>query len=263
MKTLPTAAAAVLVGSLLTATPAVFAQAPGQAGQAPSQAGQAPGQAGQAAGQAVQAPGQAPQATAAAPAPGGAPAAGAAGPGPAPVRPPKMPYGMPITLAQAKRVAAAAEAAAIQANVKVAIAITDNNGELVYFEQLDDTSTGIRELAVQKARFSARFRMPTSYVAAMKRRGNDVFAAFPGAFPGGGGVTLTYDGYTIGGLGVSGGADGPVADAGAAALAELERASGGQQREGAPAPGGESQPGATGGSGQPATPRQSSGFGAR
>jgi uncharacterized protein GlcG (DUF336 family) len=137
-----------------------------------------------------------------------------------------MPYGLPITLAQAKRVAAAAEAAAVQANVKVAIAITDNSGELVYFEQLDDTSTGIRELAIQKARFSARFRMPTSYVGAMKRQGNDVFTAFPGAFPGGGGVTLTFDGYTIGGLGVSGGADGPVADAGAAALAGGEANSG-------------------------------------
>jgi uncharacterized protein GlcG (DUF336 family) len=145
-----------------------------------------------------------------------------------------MPYGMPITLALAKRVAAAAEAAAIKANVKVAIAITDNNGELVYFEQLDDTSTGIRELAIQKARFSARFRMPTSYVGAMKRIGNDAFTAFPGAFPGGGGVTLTFDGYTIGGLGVSGGADGPVADAGAAALAELEHAAGGAPSGAAP-----------------------------
>lgn len=150
-----------------------------------------------------------------------------------PVRPPKMPYGMTITLAQAKKVAAAAEAAAVRANVKVAIAVTDNSGELVYFEQLDDTSTGIRELAMQKARFSARFRMPTSYVGAMKRIGNDGFMAFPGAFPGAGGVTLTYDGHTIGGLGVSGGADGAVADAGAAALDESQGAA--SQKSAAPA----------------------------
>ncbi len=148
---------------------------------------------------------------------------GPSGAAPAPaaqraVRPPKMPYGMPIRLAQAKQVAAAAEAAAVKANVKVAIAITDNNGELVYFEQLDDTSTGIRDIALQKARFAARYRMPTSYVGAMKRNGVDIFTAFPGAFPGPGGVTLTYDGRTVGGLGISGGADGAIADAGAAAL---------------------------------------------
>jgi glc operon protein GlcG len=136
----------------------------------------------------------------------------------APVRPPRMPYGAPISLAQAKAVAAAAEAAAIKAKVNVAIAIADNSGELIYFEQIDDTSTGIRELALQKARFSARFRMPTSYVGDMKRIGNDSFLAFPGAFPGPGGVTLTLNGKTVGGLGVSGGADGEVADVGAAAL---------------------------------------------
>ena len=135
-----------------------------------------------------------------------------------PTRPPRMPYGMSISLAQAKVVAAAAEAAAIKAKVSVAIAVTDVSGELVYFEQLDDTSTGIRELALQKARFSARFRMPTSYVGEMKRAGNDSFLAFPGAFPGPGGITLTAGGKTVGGLGVSGGADGEVAEAGAAAL---------------------------------------------
>ncbi len=170
---------------------------------------------------------------------GAAQAQGPSGAAPAPaparaVRPPKMPYGMPITLAQAKQVAAAAESAAIQANVKVAIAITDNSGELVYFEQLDDTSTGIRDIALQKARFAARYRMPTSYVGAMKRNGVDIFTAFPGAFPGPGGVTLTYDGHTVGGLGVSGGADGAVADAGAAALgapAAAGQSTGGSQPE--------------------------------
>jgi hypothetical protein len=59
----------------------------------------------------------------------------------APVRPPRMAYGAPITLAEAKAVAAAAEAAAIKAKVNVAIAVTDNAGELIYFEQLDDTWT--------------------------------------------------------------------------------------------------------------------------
>jgi glc operon protein GlcG len=199
MKRFTTAATAVFCGALVLAVPAARAQPPAGA-RGPDHGAARASEAGPAA------------------------AAGEANVE-RPVRPPKMPYGMPITLSQAKHVAAAAEAAAIQANVKVAIAITDNNGELVYFEQLDDTSTGIRDLAVQKARFAARYRMPTSYVAGMKRIGNDVFLAFPGAFPGAGGVTLTFDGRTIGGLGVSGGADGAVADAGAAALAALERAS--------------------------------------
>lgn len=199
MKRFTTAATAVFCGALALAVPAARAQAPAGSRGADYDAARASGS-------------------------GTAAAAGEANVE-RPVRPPKMPYGLPVTLAQAKHVAAAAEAAAIQANVKVAIAITDNNGELVYFEQLDDTSTGIRDLAVQKARFAARYRMPTSYVGDMKRIGNDVFLAFPGAFPGAGGVTLTFDGRTIGGLGVSGGADGTVAEAGAAALAALERAS--------------------------------------
>lgn len=142
-------------------------------------------------------------------------------PPPAIQRPPRLPYGAAITLAQAKAVADTAAAAAAVARASVAIAIADPNGELILFEQLDDTSNGVREIAIAKARFAARFRMPTGYVAAQKRAGNDALLALPGADTGAGGVTLTREGHTIGGLGVSGmtgGGDEAVAEAGAAAV---------------------------------------------
>jgi len=56
--------------------------------------------------------------------------------------PPIVPYGLPITTENAKKVAAAAIAEARKNNFKMAIAVVDTGGFLIYFEKMQDTQTG-------------------------------------------------------------------------------------------------------------------------
>jgi hypothetical protein len=58
-----------------------------------------------------------------------------------PAPPPIMPYGAPITLDEAKRVAAAAEAEARRNGWSMAIAIAEPSGALVYFQKMTTPST--------------------------------------------------------------------------------------------------------------------------
>src|SRR5262245_19832430 len=71
------------------------------------------------------------------------------------------PYGAAISLRQAKKVVAAAEAEAIKNNWPVAIAIVDGSGFLVAFERLDNTQLASLEIALQKAKTAAHYRRPT------------------------------------------------------------------------------------------------------
>src|SRR5712691_5792044 len=66
--------------------------------------------------------------------------AGAQAPAPAP--PPQVAYGPPITLEQAKKVMAAAEAEARKNNWNVVISVIDSGGHLVSMERLDGTQLG-------------------------------------------------------------------------------------------------------------------------
>ena len=75
--------------------------------------------------------------------------------------PPQIPYGLSISTESAKNMAAAAIAEAQKNNWKMAIAIVDTGGYLVYFEKMQDTQTGSVELAIEKARTAALFRRPT------------------------------------------------------------------------------------------------------
>ena len=72
-----------------------------------------------------------------------------------------IPYGSPITLEQARKVVAAAEAEAIEHKWPVAIAVVDGAGHLVAFARLDNTQLGSVEVAEEKAKTSALFRRPT------------------------------------------------------------------------------------------------------
>ncbi len=62
------------------------------------------------------------------------------------------PYGAPISLENAKKAAAAAEAEARKNNWKMAFAVTDISGDLVYLEKMDATQTGSVAVAIGKAR---------------------------------------------------------------------------------------------------------------
>lgn len=134
------------------------------------------------------------------------------------------PYGLPIDIATAKRVAAAAVVAAEQQGWRMAVAITDPNGDLVYFEKMDATQIGSIQIAIDKARSAAMFKRSTKVFenTLAAGGGNLRILGLAGAVPVEGGLPLLSDDKIIGAIGVSGGLaheDGVVAEAGASQLA--------------------------------------------
>ena len=132
------------------------------------------------------------------------------------------PYGMPIGVEDAKKAAAAALAEA-RNGWKMAAAVVDTGGHLVYFEKMDGTQTGSVAVAMSKARSAALFLRPTKAFQEMLAGGGDGLRAFglEGAVPVEGGVPLVMAGKTVGAIGLSGGSssqDGQCARAGADAL---------------------------------------------
>ena len=71
------------------------------------------------------------------------------------------PYGPPVGVEDAKKVAAAALAEAKKNNWLMAVAVVDPSGTLVYYEKMDNTQTGSAQVAIDKARTSALFKRPS------------------------------------------------------------------------------------------------------
>lgn len=132
-------------------------------------------------------------------------------------------YGANVTLDQAKKAMAAADAEARKNGWPVAIAIVDVAGNLVLYQRADNTQTASVQVAQDKAVSAAIYRRPTKVFQDMVAKGGDGIRALGlrGASPVEGGLTLVLDGKIIGGIGVSGVTseqDGVVAKAGADAL---------------------------------------------
>jgi uncharacterized protein GlcG (DUF336 family) len=133
------------------------------------------------------------------------------------------PYGPPITNESARKVAATAVAEARKNNWNMAIAIVDPAGELVFFEKIDGTQAASVNIAIDKARSSARFKRPTKALQDVLAGGGAGLRmlALQGAVPVDGGTPLLMDGKIVGAIGVSGGTseqDGQVAAAAAATV---------------------------------------------
>jgi glc operon protein GlcG len=138
------------------------------------------------------------------------------------VAPPATPYGPPISLADAKKAMAAAEAAAAQNGWGVAIAIVDSGANLVMLHRLDNAQLSSVRIAEQKARTAAEFRRPTKvFEDAVAGGGIGLRVLSFGASVAEGGVPIVSGGNVIGAIGVSGvqsHQDAQVAQAGADAL---------------------------------------------
>jgi glc operon protein GlcG len=133
------------------------------------------------------------------------------------------PYGAPITLEQAKKVAAPAMAEAAKNNWNMAVAIVDPSGNLVYYEKMDATQLGSANLAIEKARSAALFKRPTKTFQDALAGGGDGLRVLkvPGGVPIEGGLPILVEGKIAGAIGVSGGMssqDGQCAKAGADAI---------------------------------------------
>ena len=132
-------------------------------------------------------------------------------------------YGPPITLEQARKVMAAAEAEARKNNWNFSIAIVDTGGHMVLFQRMDGAFFASARIARDKAWSAAAYRRPgKAFQDRIAKGGEEVrILRLHGASPIEGGDPIVADGKIVGGIGVSGGAgeqDGQVARAGVGAL---------------------------------------------
>ncbi len=126
-----------------------------------------------------------------------------------------------LTLEDAKRIAAAADAEALANSWAVTIAIVDDGGHLLYLQRSHDTQFGSVETAIMKANASVAFKRPTKTSEDAVMSGRLIHLALPSVIPAEGGIPLLRDGVVIGGIGISGvrsPQDGQIAQAGVAAL---------------------------------------------
>jgi glc operon protein GlcG len=134
------------------------------------------------------------------------------------------PYGEPINLETAKKVAAAAIAETAKRNWNAfCVSVVSPSGDLVYFEKQDNCQYASIGISQHKARTAARYRRPTQVFETLIGKGpyfaylttlDDVIASR-------GGNPLVVGGKVIGAIGVSGGSgaqDNVVSLAGQAAL---------------------------------------------
>lgn len=133
------------------------------------------------------------------------------------------PYGPPISVENAKKVAAAALAEAVKNKWNMAVAVVDPNGELIYYEKMDNTQLGSAKVSINKGRSAALYKRPTKALQDALAGGGAGLRvlALEGAVPVEGGIPLLADGKIIGAVGVSGDTsdhDGVCAAAGAAII---------------------------------------------
>jgi len=113
-------------------------------------------------------------------------------------------YGTPITIDQAKKVAAGVVAECMSNKWNVAVAITDTAGGLVYFERIENTQTASLDIAILKARAASTYRRPTRAWADAIKKGGPAVMTLPGVVASPGGVPIFVEGKVIGAVGVSG-----------------------------------------------------------
>ena len=130
-----------------------------------------------------------------------------------------------VTLADARRIIAAAEAKAVDIGQPMNIAVVDAGGNLVAHVRMDDAWVGSIDISIKKAWTARAFDIETGDLAKQSQSGDQFFGIH--VSNGGkvmifaGGIPLKLDGKVVGGVGVSGGVgkqDQAVAEAGAKAL---------------------------------------------
>jgi glc operon protein GlcG len=134
------------------------------------------------------------------------------------------PYGDPINIETAKKVAAAAIAESKKRNWNtMCVAVGDTHGELVYFERQDNCQYASIPISQHKARVAARFRRPTLAFENLLGKGDNFayLTTLDDVIASRGGNLLIVGGKIVGAVGASGGAgsqDDVVSQAGAAGL---------------------------------------------
>ena len=126
-----------------------------------------------------------------------------------------------LTLEDAKRMVAAAEAEALSHQWNVVIAICDDGGHLVLLHRLDGVAPISSTIAPAKARAAALGKRETKLYEDMINEGRTAFLSAPLDGMIEGGVPIVVDAHVVGAIGVSGvksSEDAQIARAGIAAL---------------------------------------------
>ena len=127
-----------------------------------------------------------------------------------------------LSLEDARRIAAAAEAEARRHGWAVAIAVVDDGGHLIWLQRLDGAAPIAAQIAPAKARTAALGRRESRVYEEMINGPRAAFLSAPG-LDGmlEGGVPIMVDGHCVGAVGVSGvksSEDAQIARAGIVAL---------------------------------------------
>ena len=109
-----------------------------------------------------------------------------------------------LTLDDAKKVAAGAEAEAKRNEWPVVIVIVDDGGHLLYLQRLDNTQFGSINVAIEKARAAIAFRRPTKIWEENVAQGQLRYLNLPGTLPIEGGLPIIVKDQFVGAIGVSG-----------------------------------------------------------
>jgi uncharacterized protein GlcG (DUF336 family) len=130
-----------------------------------------------------------------------------------------------ITLADARRIIAAAEKEADKQKQPMNIAVADAGGNLVAHVRMDGAWMGSVDISIKKAWTSRAFDIDTKTLSGLCQPGQDFFGIHASndgkVMIFAGGIPLKKDGKVVGAIGVSGGSgaqDHAVAEAGAGAF---------------------------------------------
>jgi len=130
-----------------------------------------------------------------------------------------------VTLEQAQRVIAAAQAKAVQQGTLMNIAVVDAGGNLKAFARMEGAFLGSIDVSIKKAKTARLFNMPTKDLGALAQVGQPLYGievTNNGLVVFGGGELLKdKNGVIVGAVGVSGSSvenDMAVAQAGAAGM---------------------------------------------
>src|SRR6202167_5086918 len=114
-----------------------------------------------------------------------------------------------VTLADARRVIAAAEKKALEIHQPMNIAVVDGGGNLISHVRMDGAWIGSIDISINKAFTSRAFDIATKALAAHSQSGGQFFGIHASnhgrVMIFAGGIPLTRDGKVMGAIGVSGG----------------------------------------------------------
>ena len=116
------------------------------------------------------------------------------------------PYGPPIGVDVAKKAAQVALDTARKNNWRMAVAVVDPNGTLVYYEKMDNTQISSAQVAIDKAKSAAIFKRSTKVLQDGLAAGGAGLRLLRlrDAIPIDGGYPILFEGKIIGAIGVSG-----------------------------------------------------------